>query len=250
MPFRAFAGILMVSVVGFGADRKFEAIYANPAMQAAVEDLSSKKIAAIVAQQNLEKVLVQASASATPANDPVIAAAQNKAEAAATDVKVAATKVLAQPDSQLAPKDKVKELEDAVDEIQLQAAQNANSSNNLYLEITIVGILLALGASVAGFLKKSVIAGVLSLCAGTAGGAPKAIGIDGTGDFYQQLYDGASSLASDIKFDVVVTLQDYNGYVTRLKALQAHSAPGASKSRDAAKALMNELLAAKTPHKD
>jgi hypothetical protein len=250
MFFRALAGILMVSAVGFGAERKFEAVYANTAMKAAVEDLSNKKIAAIVAQQDLEKARVQASPSATPANDPAIAAAQNKAEAATADAKAAATKVLAQPDSELAPKAKVKELEEAVDELQLQASKDANSTNSLYLEITIAGILLALGASVAGFLKKSVIAGVLSLCAGTAGGAPKAIGLDGTGDFYQQLYDGASSLASDVKFDVLVTLQDYNGYVTRLKALQAHSAPGASKSRDAAKALMNELLAAKTPHKD
>ena len=250
MLFRAFVGFLIVSALGFGADRKFEAFYTTPAMRAAVEDLSNKKKVAIVAQQELEKVLVQAGPAATPVNDPVIAAAQNKAEIAATDAKAAVTRVLAQPDSQSAPAGKVKELEDAVDEIQLQASKDASSTNNLYLGITVGGILLALGASVAGFLRKSVIAGVLSLCAGTAGGTPKAIGLDGTGDFYQQLYDGANSLASDIKFDVVVTLQDYNGYVTRLKALQTHSAPGASKSRDAAKALMNELLAAKTPHKD
>jgi len=43
---------------------------------------------------------------------------------------------------------------------------------------------------VAGFLKESIIAGALSLCAGTADGTPKAIGLDGTGDFYQQPYDG------------------------------------------------------------
>jgi hypothetical protein len=250
MIFRALAGILMFSSIALGQTPRFTTIYANPAMRAAAEDLSNMKRAAITAQQDLEKVLVKANVSATPANDPVIAAAQNKADSAAAEAKAAVSKVLAQPDSEPAPADKVKELEDTIDQIQFQASKDASASNRLYLEITVAGIILALGASVAGFLKKSVIAGVLSLCAGAVGGTPKAVGLDGNGDFYQQLYDGASSLASDLKFDVGVTLQDYNGYVIRMKALQAHSAPGASKSREAATDLMNELLAAKTPHKD
>jgi hypothetical protein len=57
-------------------------------------------------------------------------------------------------------------------------------------------------------------------------------------------------LASDLQFDVLVTLRDYNGYVKRLQALEAHNAPGAVKSREAGAELVSELLAAKAPHKD
>ena len=110
--------------------------------------------------------------------------------------------------------------------------------------------MLALGSAIAGFLKKSIIAGVLSLCTATIGGVPKALGIDGNADFYQQLYDGANSLASEIQFDVSVTLRDYNEYVKRFQTLEAHTAPGATKSREAGADLMNQLLAAKGPHKD
>ncbi len=251
MKFRAFAGILIFAAIGFGqAPSRLSAIYASPAARAASEEFSKKKEVAIKAQQDLEKILVQAKDPSTAASDPAVAAAKAKADAATTEAKAAASTVLAEPDSQPAPADKVRALEDAVNQIKLQASKDASSSSRLYLGLTLGGILLALGSSLAGFLKKSIIAGVLSLCTGAVGGLPKALGVDGNIDFYQQLYDGANSLASEIQFDVLVTLRDYNGYVKRFQALEAHSAPGAAKSREAGAELMNELAAAKAPHKD
>ena len=251
MTLHAFASILIFCAIGFAEEApKFTPIYASPAARAASEEFSKKKRMAILAQQNLENILVQAKDPLAAANDPAIAAAKAKAEAATTEVKAAASTVLAEPDSQPAPADKVRELADAVNHIKLQAWRDVKSSSSLYLGLTLGGILLALGSSVAGFLKRSIMAGVLSLCTATVGGMPKALGVDGNVDFYQQLYDGANSLASDIQFDVLVTLRDYNGYVKRLHALEAHSAPGAEKSRAAGLELMNELLAARTPHKD
>jgi len=251
MTFRAFASILIFSTVGFAqAPPKFAPIYTSPAARVASEEFSKKKRVAILAQQDLEKMLVHAKDPSTAANDPAIAGAKAKADTAATEAKAAASTVLAEPDSPPAPADKVRELADRVNQIKLQASKDVSSGSRLYLGLTLGGILLALGSSVAGFLKKSVMAGVLSLCTGAVGGMPKALGVDGRIDFYQQVYDGANSLASDMRFDVLVTLRDYNGYVKRLQALEAHSALGAAKSREAGAELMNDLLAAKAPHKD
>ena len=61
MKVRAFAGILIFAAIGFGqAPSRLSAIYASPAARAASEEFSKKKEVAIKAQQDLEKILVQA----------------------------------------------------------------------------------------------------------------------------------------------------------------------------------------------
>ena len=171
-------------------------------------------------------------------------------EAAAAEAKEAASKVLARPESPTAPADKVRELKDTVNQIKLQASQDAKASANTFRGLTLAGILLALGASVTGFLKKAVIAGVLSLFAAAVGAVPKALAIDERADYYQTLYQNASSLAFDLQFDLSISLDDYNEYLHRLQVLVTRAAPEAAKSRQAAADMVSELQAVKTPHRD
>jgi hypothetical protein len=246
--------MLMLEAIGFGqtANRavKFAPIYTNSAARAQLEDLTAKRTVVIQAQQNLDKVLIQAQSTPAPAADPAVAEAQKKVDVAATQAKEAASKVLAKPESPPAPGDKVKELKEAVNQVKIQASQDAQTTGTTFLSLTIGGILLALGASVTGFLKKAVIAGVLSLLAATVGGIPKALAIDQRADYYQTLSQSASSLALDLQFDLLVTEDDYNEYVHRLQVLMTRSAPEATKSRQAAEDMIAELQAAKLPHRD
>ncbi len=247
------AGILILDAHAFGQApnraAKFTAIYANPAAREATEDLVAKRKIVIQAQQNLERVLVQAQSSPTPAADPAVAEARKKLDAAATDAKKATSKVLT-PGSPAAPADKVKELKEAVNLLMLQASRDAKTSGTTFLSLTIAGILLALGASVTGFLKKAVIAGVLSLLAAAVGGIPKALAVDQRADYYQTLSQSASSLALDLQFDLLITEDDYNEYVHRLQVLITRSTPEATKSRQAAEDMVAELQAVKLPHRD
>ena len=248
------AGMLMLGATGFGQApnriARLSAIYVNPAAKEATEDLAAKRKIVIQAQQNLDKVLAQTQSSPAAAADPVVTEARKKVEEAATEAKQATAKVLAQPGSPAAPADKVKELKDAVNLLKLQASKDARSSGTAFLALTIAGILLALGASMTGFLKKAVIAGVLSLCAAAVGGIPKALAVDQRADYYQTLSQSASSLALDLQFDLVITEDDYNEYLHRMQVLVTRSAPEAAKSRQAAEDMISELQAVKLPHRD
>lgn len=251
MTYRALAGVLVFAAIGLAqAPRpKFDAIYKNPAARAASEDLTRKREIALKAQVELDKLLVQRKESSAPI-EPEIAAAKAKVDAATTDAKAAAAVVLTHTDSQLASAAQVAQLLEIVRQIQTQAETEGKSSVRLNLGLTLLGSLVALGAAVAGFLKKPILAGVLSLCAGTVSGTPKLMELDQSVEFYQQLYSGANSLASDVRLDLAVTNSDSADYSKRLEVLNEYCGPGVVKSRETGSTLMIKLLAAKTPHRD
>jgi len=247
----ALLGILMFETMGYGQVRdrasNLKTIHVNPAVQRAAEDYTTKRKIVIQAQQKLDTLLLHADGAKT---DPVIAEAEKKVESAAVDAKEAASKVLAEPVLSPVPADNVKALKDEVNLLKAQAAKDASRSNTTLLSLTIGSILLALSASVTGFLKKAVIAGVLSTLAAGAGGIPKALALDQQSDYNQMLSRQASILALDIQFDLLISVDDYNGYVSQLRILTLGSEPEATKSREAAEALVAELQSAKPPHRD
>ncbi len=250
---RAFAIIVVLSAAALGQtppNRTFNLVplESSPAARQATENLSIKRQAVIKAQQNLDKVTIQTQASPAAPPPPALADAQKKVEEAATQAKQAESQVLDRPKSPPAPANKIAELVAAVNQIKLQALKDASVAGDTVVVLTVSGILLALGASVSGFLKKAVIAGILSLSAAAVGGVPKATAIDEKADFYQTLYQSASSLAYDLQFALVITEDDYNEFVQRFQVLVARSAPEATKSRQAASDLISELQAVKMPH--
>lgn len=247
----ALAGAFVFAVIGLAQapHPRIEATYRTPAARAASEDLTRKREIAIKAQVELDKLMVQQKESSAPI-EPEIAAAKVKADAATTDAKAAAAVVFAEPDSQPVPPSQVKYVEESAAQIQYKAEIDGESSVRLNLGLTLLASLLALGAAVSGALRKSILASVLSLCAGTVSGMPKLLGFDQSPEFYQQLYSGAKSLASDVRFDLVVTNGDYNSYLRRLDVLNRYTGPNVTKSRQSASELMEALLAAKVPHKE
>src|SRR4051812_5179540 len=94
----AFAGVLLLSVVGFGQARpsavRLAPIYANPAARVAYEDLTAKRRIVIQAQQELDKAAIQADGAPTATPTPAVVEAQKKLEQASAEAKEAASKVL------------------------------------------------------------------------------------------------------------------------------------------------------------
>jgi hypothetical protein len=106
-------------------------------------------------------------------------------------------------------------------------------------------IILGLFAAIAGFLKKAVAAGVLSLVVTASAGAAKAFPINDRASYYQTLYGEALSLQVQTKFASEMTVEDYNKYVARLTTilLYASKLPGVGDSGPVADELIKTISA-------
>src|SRR5262249_43314962 len=86
---------------------------------------------------------------------------------------------------------------------------------NMLASVAIVGaVVLGLAASIAGFLRQAVAAGVLSLIAVGATGTAKAMSVNERAIFYQGLSGRANTLKADVKLDSKLTLEQYQGLKT------------------------------------
>jgi hypothetical protein len=78
---------------------------------------------------------------------------------------------------------------------------------------------LALAAAIAGFLRKPVAAGVLSLVVMASTGAAKEIPIRERASYYQTLYGQALTLQLDVAVADTLTKDEFNSYSIPLEKL-------------------------------
>jgi len=241
----------LVPNAGFGQVSralKVEQIYSRSGAKAASEDLILKRQGAIVAQRNLEKLVLEAGPAA--ALDAEIEKARAEADATAAKAKEAADKVLAQAGSDPVPPKYLEALTANIDSMKLAAEQEAASSGRIFLFAAGAGIALSLLAAVSGFLKKAIAAGLISAIAASVGVASKTFAVEEWADFDATVSRQLKGLSIEAKLDRTITEADYDSYVQRLKLIAEKTGPSATKSRAAAADLVDALEAAKLPHRD
>jgi hypothetical protein len=96
------------------------------------------------------------------------------------------------------------------------------------VSLILLSVLVALAASIAGFMRKPVAAGVLSLVVVASTGVAKAIPVNDRASYYQALYGQALSLQVDTSLAAELTLVEFNSRVDQLKTilLYASKLPG------------------------
>jgi hypothetical protein len=107
----------------------------------------------------------------------------------------------------------------------------------------IATIVLALLSAIAGFMRKPVAAGVLSLVVIAANGIPKTLPIKDRAIFYQALYGQALTLQVDTSLQEELSVSDFNARATQLTTilLYASKAPGIGDASAVTEELIKEV---------
>lgn len=128
-----------------------------------------------------------------------------------------------------------------------ETKKSQSSFYGLALTLVILGVLLALCASVLGFVKMARAAGVVSLVVAAVVAFPKAYPIPALADFYSSLATQALALETDCELKSPMTVDEYKASAAQLKTLilyEAQNKPGfgeASAATDTLAKQMQEL---------
>ncbi|HET9166841.1 MAG TPA: hypothetical protein VFP11_12660, partial [Candidatus Angelobacter sp.] len=112
--------------------------------------------------------------------------------------------------------------------------------------LVLAGLILAALSALAGFLKKSIAAGILSIVVTTVVGIPKLFPITQRAEYYRALFVQSSSLLLQAQLRLNPTLADYNEFAhdTQLLAeYETNKFPGGGDVAQNTQDLMKEIAA-------
>jgi hypothetical protein len=105
-------------------------------------------------------------------------------------------------------------------DLTVEAVRNARNTYDSYaITFVFISISLALAASVFGFLRKPVAAGILSLVVAASTGLGKVIPVTDRANYYRALYGQAVTLQIDTNLATKLTVADYNERISKLKTI-------------------------------
>lgn len=110
-------------------------------------------------------------------------------------------------------------LVERIDAVRTTATQNAQRNTRIAVGLVIVAIACGLAASIAGFCKGALTAGILSICATTAVGANNALPYREDANSYNLVSAEAYALSLQASLDLHMTPEHYDSIVSGLVLL-------------------------------
>jgi hypothetical protein len=127
-------------------------------------------------------------------------------------------------------------------EIDRASASNAALNRRITLGLILGAIVLAATASLASFLRLSIVAGICSILTTVAIGANNTLPFREDAEKYRLVSSQTHSLLRDAKLNAAMTSEDYNSYLKKLDSLASFGdAVGGSGNTQALQDLIHQL---------
>lgn len=217
--------------------------------KAAQEQAVDARKRLISVTENAQKALQIAATNNTPDAQASAAEAQRQVADAQQNAVAAEKKAQETQSASISQQDWIRietVLQSKRDDYEIKMKHNSTLAATLVL----AGIALALLAAVAGFLRKSIMAGILSIVVTTVVGIPKLFPINQRADYYRTLFVQSSSLLLQAQLRLNPTLADYNEFAHDIEVLAEYETKTFPSSGDVAQNtqdLMKEIAASSAP---
>lgn len=224
MKFRLPALLLIVLSAQVGLayqpSRLFQLSEIHPTAQskAAQDQAMAARKRLILVNDNAQKVMAAAATNNSPDAQAKAAEAQQQvadAKQAVQTADTAAKQAQAEPVSQQDWNNMQTVLKGAKDRYE----SNMDHYSTLATSLVVAGILLSLAGAFAGFLRKAIAAGIISILVTALVGIPKLFPISQRAEYFRALFIQSSSLYVQSQLRLSHTAADYNEFVTDIRVL-------------------------------
>jgi hypothetical protein len=193
-------------------------IRVDPEAQAAQNQAVDARKRLLLVNENVQKAIVKAETDKSPAAQADAAKAQQQvasAQNAADDAQKKASSVQSQP---VTDQD-WKQIQSVLQTYKNRYESSMNHYGALATTLLLAGILLAAASAIAGFMRKSIAAGIVSIIVTCVVGVPKVIPINQRADYYRALFGQTSALLVRSQLRLHPTTTDYNEFVDDINVL-------------------------------
>ena len=172
----------------------------------------------LLAAENAQQLKIAVGNNNTPVDQAKVAAAQQQVAEAQKDADVADKKAKEVQSAAIAPQDWNK-IQTALQTKSGDYESKMKSNSAMATTLVLAGLILAALSALAGFLKKSIAAGILSIVVTTVVGIPKVFPITQRAEYYRALFVQSSSLLLQAQLRLNPTLADYNEFAHDIQVL-------------------------------
>jgi hypothetical protein len=193
-------------------------IHVNPEVQAAQSQAVDARKRLLIVNENVQKAIAKAETDKSPAAQADAAKAQQQvasAQNAAEDATKKATAVQAQP---VTAQD-WKQIQNVLQTYKNRYESSMDHYGVLATTLLLAGIVLAAASAIAGFMRKSIAAGIVSIIVTCVVGVPKVIPINQRAEYYRALFGQSSTLLIQSQLRLHPTTADYNEFVNDINVL-------------------------------
>jgi hypothetical protein len=193
-------------------------IHVNPEVQAAQSQAVDARKRLLIVNENVLKAIAKAETDKSPAAQADAAKAQQQvasAQNAAEDATKKATAVQSQP---VTAQD-WKQIQNVLQTYKNRYESSMDHYGVLATTLLLAGIVLAAASAIAGFMRKSIAAGIVSIIVTCVVGVPKVIPINQRAEYYRALFGQSSTLLIQSQLRLHPTTADYNEFVNDINVL-------------------------------
>jgi hypothetical protein len=197
---------------------QLHAIHVNPEAQAAQNQAVDARKRLLLVNENVQKAIAKAETDESPAAQADAANAQQQvasAQNAADDAQKKASAVQSQPVTD----QNWKQIQSVLQTYKNRYENSMNHYGVLATTLLLAGILLAAASAIAGFMRKSIAAGIVSIIVTCVVGVPRVIPINQRAEYYRALFGQSSSLLVQSQLRLHPTTTDYNEFVSDINVL-------------------------------
>jgi hypothetical protein len=175
----------------------------------------------LMVNEKTRPILLAAATNNSPATQAQAAEAQ-KQVAAAQKVAEEANNNVQQTQSAPISQQDWRQMQSVLQDQKNRYESSMNHYTALATGLVLAGIVLAVMAALAGFLRKSLVAGILSIVVSAVVGVPKAFPITQRAEYYRALFGQSSTLFVQSQLRLNPTEADYNEFVRNIQVLSEY----------------------------
>ena len=197
---------------------KLREIHINAESQAVQNQATEARKRLLLVKENAQIALAKVETDKSPAAQAEAANAQKQVAAAQSDAENAQKKASELPSQQVTEQD-WKQMQTVLQTFKDRFETSMKHYSALATTLVVAGIFLALVSALAGFLRKSLVAGIISILVSGVVGVPKVLPIIERAEYFRVLFGQSSSLLVQSQLRLHPTTADYNEFVKNINLL-------------------------------
>lgn len=203
------------------AVKSLRTIPLSPESQALQNQAVEARKRLLLVNKNVQSALAKAATDNSAAATQEVDAAQKQA-AAAQSVAEDAQKKASSAQSQPVAQSDWAHVQQVLTSEKDRFESSMNYYSGLATALVLLGIGLGLVAAIAGFMRKAMIAGLVSIVVSCVVGIPKVFPISQRAEYYRVLFGQSSNMLIQSQLLLGPTVADYNQLVTNIRTLSEY----------------------------
>ncbi|MGC2697593.1 MAG: hypothetical protein WA738_17540 [Candidatus Angelobacter sp.] len=187
----------------------------------------------LMVNENAQKILLTAEANHSPEVQAQAAEAQKQVAVAQQAAAEADTKAQQVQATVISPQD-WRQMQSVLQDQRSRYESSMKHYSAMATGLVLAGILMAASAALAGFLRKSIAAGIISILVTAVVGIPKVFPISQRAEYYRALFGQSSTLLVQSQLRLNPTEADYNEFVRDIQVLSEYETDKFPSSGDVA----------------